>query len=90
MFRLGNSLRPLISSRSIQTSRNALGFFSNLKEELKEGAKKEGLDKDLKESQLTMAEYREKMKKEQLEKFGDSEKFKKLKKFDLSFLAFLN
>merc|ERR1712110_805293 len=27
-----------------------------------------------------MAKYREKMQKEQLEKFGDSEKFKKLKR----------
>merc|ERR1711990_993176 len=81
MFRLCNSLRPLIGSRGISFTRPAGGFFDNLKESLKEEAKKEKLDEDLDQ----MAKYKEKMKKEQLEKFGDSEKFKKLKKQTATF-----
>jgi len=79
MLRRISSLHK-VGTRPVSTTVGNQNLFKNFQEALKKESQKEGIDDELKKLQQQVMEDQK--------KFAESEKYKKLKKYDSHFISF--
>lgn len=79
MLRRISSLHK-VGTRPVSTTVGNQNLFKNFQEALKKESQKEGIDDELKKLQKQVMEDQK--------KFAESEKYKKLKKYDSQFISF--
>lgn len=84
MFRVVGKFQRQALARQLHGSAPRASFFKNLKDQIEKGIKEEGVDKDIKKVKVDMTKLSQDIEKS-AEKFGESEKFKKIMKWVLRF-----